>query len=373
MVQTANGQQWEQVLDDTHVWGLAALGDTVVVGTYDGHLLISPDQGGTWSERTGNMPNGYIENVSVADASELICTNGDGVWISQDWNTWSLSRTLGGSATCLVVSGDVILAGAEIAGGLHASFDHGVQWSMISAGQQNQYTTSVSYANDIIHWSRFNGEVLRTVDHGVSWTNVPELGNSIFSLSDGGAYAGNNTSVLSNNDDTWEEQLVETQVLDIEVSHELVAVCGAGSIDHPAIHVSIDQGANWTGIPADFAELVQVNKVVYANGYLYAGNTEGLFRLDFRSWVGLKEMGTSSLVKISPNPTQDRSVVTLTDGAPTITHLSLVDGTGRVVMQRSVARNVILELDLGAVEPGTYQLLLKHRDGVIRKAVVVAR
>ena len=143
--------------------------------------------------------------------------------------------------------------------------------------------------------------------------------------------------------------------------------------DHPAIHVSYDHGANWTGIPADFAVNLQVNKVAYANGYLYAGNSEGLFRLDFRTWSGVKEPMSASLVKVSPNPTLDRSTITLTEGAPSITHMSLVDGSGRVVMQRYVARNAPLGLDLGSTPPGTYQLLLKHAEGTIRKSVVVAR
>lgn len=360
--------QWQVVVTDTNVWALEAIGDTLLLGTYDGHLYLSPDLGATWQDRTGNMPNYYIENVGVAAGNKLFCTNGAAVWMSGDWNTWTSVRSIGSNATCMVVSDSVILAGGELNGGLHASFDLGTSWTQVSFGQLNQYSTSVSYRNDTIQWSRFNGAVLLTADNGSTWSDIPALGNDIFTLEAQGDHAGSNTRMHRRVGNGWLSEYLDTQILDIALSGTHVAACGANGF----VFLSQDAGANWVSLPV-LSSGFQVNKVAITGDYLYAGNSTGLYRLDMDQFLGLEENSTATNpVLIHPNPANDRITITVgnfTEGAT----VSLFNASGQIARTATKqSATSTFDLDTTGLPSGVYHVVFSGTGVANAHRVVVS-
>jgi Secretion system C-terminal sorting domain len=348
--------QWQVVVTDTNVWALEAIGDTLLLGTYDGFLYFSPDLGATWQDRTGTMPNNYIENVGVAAGNKLVCTNGSAVWMSSDWNTWMNVRSIGTSATCMVVNDSVILAGGEMTGGLHASFDLGASWSQIGSGQANQYSTSVSYRNDTIQWSRFNGDVLLSPDNGSTWSPIPALGTDIFTLEAQGDHAGSNTNIHRRVGNGWVSEYLDTQILDIALSGMYLAACGAANGPNGYVFLSDDAGASWVPVPSPNSAF-QMNKVAITGDYLYAGNPTGLYRLQIHQFLGLEEGTDTNPVLIHPNPASDRITITVgsfTEGA-TVRLFNASGQLARTAVKQSGTST--FDLDTAGLPSGVYHVV----------------
>lgn len=362
--------QWEPVLPDTNVWGLTSKGDTLLAGTYDGHLLVSPNLGATWTDRTGNMPHGYIDNIGIATGEKLVCTNGSAIWMSDDWSTWSLSHTMGGSATCMVVSDSTIIAGAEFSGGLSASFDLGETWSLISTGQSNQYSTSVSLSDNTIQWSRFNGPVLRTHDQGANWTPVSELGSSVFALSEAGEFAGNDISIFQHVGGAWVEQMVNVQILDFDRQGDYVVACGAG-VDSLQILLSTDNGSTWLPVLTFYTEF-QINKVELAGDYLYAGNSDGLYRLKIDNWLAVPEEKDAVSIGLFPNPT-DGSLTIPFEHTSGLLSITIMDGLGKVAQVHGNSMMGPRSIDVGMLPPGHYSAVLRYVDRICSGKFVLSR
>lgn len=82
------------------------------------------------------------------------------------------------------------------------------------------------------------------------------------------------------------------------------------------------------------------------------------------------EITTASLqagTHVFPNPTTDRLSVI----GKGLTHLSVLDLGGRVVLSHSSSPRDLVEVDLGALAPGTYTLLAGEQDGHLRSTRIV--
>jgi hypothetical protein len=361
--------QWELVLPDQFVWGFDAKGDTLVVGTYDGQLFFSGDAGTTWSERTGNMPDGMIENIIIEDDERLICSNGNSVWTSTDWNTWTLRRTLTSTITCLVVQGDTVLAGGDLNAGLSASYNGGMSWATISTGQNQQYSTTVAISGDSILWGRFGAEAVVSVNGGFTWTSIAGLGNNIFSFSENGQFAGNDNYIFRRSGSGWSETFVDAQILDLEVDEDRVAACGACDGEIQYVFLSLDGGISWNAIEAPFAQ-GQINKVALVDQYLYAG-ANGLHRLDLDVWTGIEQRNIDREILLAPNPARQQVAVQLGNGRPMSGMIRILDASGRTVLSTKSTNMDRTMLDISALSPGTYQVVVEHTAGASSRPLIV--
>ncbi|MEZ4806236.1 MAG: T9SS type A sorting domain-containing protein [Flavobacteriales bacterium] len=89
--------------------------------------------------------------------------------------------------------------------------------------------------------------------------------------------------------------------------------------------------------------------------------------------VGIAEVGAPASLAAYPNPTAGTLSVVLA-GVNGRTDLTLFDGTGRVVMQRSVPAGVgLVAMDLAGLSDGIYLLAANHADGTVTQRVVVQR
>jgi hypothetical protein len=369
----AGQSQWQPVLPDEFIWGLDAKGDTLVVGTYDGHLLFSGNGGSTWSERTGNMPSSYIDNVIVLDDDRLICSNGSGVWTSNDWSTWTLRHTLTSNITCLVSKGDTLVVGGEFNAGLSASFNGGASCVSISTGQNQLYSTTAAIIGDSILWGRFGAEAAVSVNGGSTWSPVAGLGTNVFSFSENGQFAGNDVSVFSRSGSGWSESFVNAQILDIEVDGERVAACGpccGGATQQ--VFLSLDAGLSWTSIEAPFTT-GQISKVALVGSYLYAGADQGLHRLNLDVWAGIDNRNTNGEFLLVPNPAGEQVAIHLGHNKPLLGKIRIVDTCGRTVQSTRTTNMDRPLVDISGLSPGTYWVIVEHGTGSSVRPLIVVR
>jgi hypothetical protein len=365
--------QWDALLPDEFIWGLDVEGDTIVVGTYDGHVFFSGDGGTTWSERTGNMPSSYIDNVIILDDDRLICSNGGGVWTSNDWSSWTLRHTLTSNITCLVSKGDTLVVGGEFNSGLSASFNGGASWVSISTGQNQLYSTTAAIVGDSILWGRFGAEAAVSVNGGSTWSPVAGLGTNVFSFSENGQFAGNDVSVFSRSGSGWSESFVSAQILDIEVDGERVAACGpccGGATQQ--VFLSLDAGISWTSIEAPFTT-GQISKVALVGSYLYAGADQGLHRLNLDVWAGIDNLNNELGILLFPNPAHKDVTVQLGNGQPMDGVIRILDPSGRTVLSKTSMNADRALLDVSELSQGIYQVMIDQANSMplVRPLIVV--
>lgn len=90
--------------------------------------------------------------------------------------------------------------------------------------------------------------------------------------------------------------------------------------------------------------------------------------------VGVEEAGSGSAFEIVPNPAADVLSLTFGEGAQGAATVDLIDAAGRRVLTKALSRGAQrVQLDVSALAPGTYQVLLRTEQFAARRSVVVAR
>lgn len=348
--------QWLEVLPDSNVWGLHSHGDTIIVGTYNGSVLVSPDIGATWSDRTGNLPSGHVKGLGITGDGALVCTTDGSVWISDDWGTWSLLGTGSGSVTEMLVKDSMILVSRELWGGLTASFDRGITWVMISDGQGSQYGTSVAFGGDTITWSRYAVDMLLTLDSGATWT-VAQGPDGVFALSPNGRHAGTVSTIYSRVGAGWSFEEVNTQILDIATESSYVAACGSSGQPTDYVFLSQDEGLSWLYVESTMGH---VDRVCISGGFLFAGG-DGLYRLHIPTYLGVAEGAGARGLELWPNPASGIITVRNPGLDQGEVRLDVRTASGQTVSSSTIASSRSGgQVDVAQLPAGTYSITMSN-------------
>jgi hypothetical protein len=362
--------QWQPVITDLSVTAVQAYGDSLFIGTNDGQVRWSTDLGATWTDISGNLPDQYVAAIVRGEDGRLLCTDGDHVHYTDNWGTWLLGHDLGASAHCMVSSDSLIIAGSGSNGGLFASLDNGTTWANIASGVANQYFTSVAYDGTSIYAGRFGAVAIASSDLGGTWTAIDGLsGENIFALHYfNGLFAGGYSSIYSPGDLTWSINSIDHQTLDFATSGSLIAACGTDD----AVYLSFDHGITWPGISTNYTDF-QINQIAFVDDILFAGNSDGLYKLDIDTWAGVEELSASRLITLYPDPATDRVSIDLPEGAPRPSGLMVTDANGRVVLRAHPDRTgPASTLDVSGLASGSYQVLVQFPNATVHRPLVIA-
>lgn len=266
---TNQGKSWAEVgpkngIEVNEFTAFTASGANLFVGTSEGLVYGSSDQGRSWKVFDGGLPKEPVVDLVISGATVFAGT-GSGVFFSsgngQGWKAFTNGMT-DTRITSLIKRGAVLFA--STLGGSVFRLEANVQdWSPSNAGLTNLFTNAIAFSNNNLFAGSLGSGIFRSSNGGRTWTpssaNLPNNANvSSFAISSSGEGT------------IW------------------AGLFGDG------VYRSGDQGANWTAFNAGLGNKY-VNTLL-ANGLtLYAGTDGGVFRsLDGGNWSAIND-GLSTL------------------------------------------------------------------------------
>lgn len=195
------GLTWEPIQTPftEHIRGLDIKGDSIVAVFNAGLIAISPDDGLTWTTPESNVTIDFRAVTFAPNGNIYIAGNAQTLLYSSD-NGASFSPIIVPDATIhnpnnktvwnyqsIWVSGDVIMLGTGLPGipiQIVRSADHGVTWTnalpagvAIPASNIGAYVSDMAFADDGLtgyfsYWMLYNNGIAKTTDGGVTWSKV---------------------------------------------------------------------------------------------------------------------------------------------------------------------------------------------------------
>ncbi len=176
-VSTNAGASWATApgLASTTVFSFARFGNRMFAGTNGDGVFASSDQGASWFDANGNLPNvGWLPVYSaVADSDYLTIGTILGMYRSSDsGTTWEpASNGMTDSvAYALCSANGTLFAGTATL--MYRSTDHGTSWHVGTAGLPSYKVISIESMDSIVlaaYALGGNPTVYRSTDLGLSW------------------------------------------------------------------------------------------------------------------------------------------------------------------------------------------------------------
>ncbi len=252
LVSTDNGTTWTDMntgLPDTIVNALAVSGANLLAGTSTG-VFLSTDNGAQWTSAISGL---YVYSFGVCGSRvyAAAANSEERVFVSTDsGTTWTAANTPFPKFSCMVQLGSAHYAGVDdgTVGGVYLSSNSGATWTQSGNGLAGRYVTALA-VSDTIMFAGTEGGVFRSTDQGTSWTvadtglkntNVRALavsGASLFAGTDGGILFSKNSGI------TWQAEncgLMSGAIFALSVSGANIF---AGTT--VGISVSTDNGLSW--------------------------------------------------------------------------------------------------------------------------------
>lgn len=360
--------QWQPVDTTASVTALYSTGDTLIWGTPDGTIRWSEDQGQTWEDISGTLPSGWVDNIGQGAGDRLFCTVGSLVYRSDVLGSWAGAASFDDGITCMAIDDSLILVGAGFTGGLQRSVDNGMSWSYAGTPMASSYLTSVATDGNMIWASRFGADAMFSADSGSTWSPIPGLsGINIFCLFHSeGLYAGDEISIHCPGT-PWNTTQVVAQILDMDRSAGYLAACGT----FPGVFISTDGCANWQAIEAGHTTF-QINAIAFIGSVIYAGNSDGLWKLDLDIWSGIERAQTVERALIWPNPAIQDFTFTLSEHPHDAVDVDILDLSGRIVRSRSLA-SAMRNVSLDGLSSGRYTVRFRTSTGTASSVLVIGQ
>jgi hypothetical protein len=179
-ISTDGGASWQSYSNGSYVLSVYASGSNVYAGTYYGGLLISNNDGATFTTRNGANSNlggndsqgqgDLVRAVYVGQGGTIYAGTANGLSISTDGGT-SFTNVLGGyDVNAVYASGSNVYAGTY-GGGLFTSNDGGASFSNVLVGDS---VFAVYESGGTIYAGTFNGLSIST-NGGSSFSNNPAV------------------------------------------------------------------------------------------------------------------------------------------------------------------------------------------------------
>ncbi|HEX5111333.1 MAG TPA: hypothetical protein VFV79_00690 [Saprospiraceae bacterium] len=176
--------------------------NTLYIGTPDGGLFKSTNDGTSWTPMTDNIPSISVSGIVVswADPNDIYILTGDGdgfhgpletssgyyrassgVYVSHDGgNTWANTGDLpanesyaGLNLTQSPGDPDVLLAATTV--GLYRTTNGGNSWSLVLSGET--FEVKFKPGSSSIVYATQQGEFWRSANGGFIWTEITDFGN----------------------------------------------------------------------------------------------------------------------------------------------------------------------------------------------------
>lgn len=404
----AQVNSWEQTSTPPggSVWGLTVINGSVFAAASNGGVYFSPDNGDTWIQRNGSVPqmqaqcivsNGtdlYVGTAGSFSAHILKSSDYGLNWTDitppalQNWADVRSLLIVGNDIYATTMTGNGIFKSSltNISSSSWSNFDNGLPsnkdvFSMVAVGNdlvagtygQGVWTSPQNSAN----WTATSGNSgshIRAV--GANGNTVfagTVSGNIYFSRStDGGAnWTPSNSSYFSNK-----------YIYSILTQGNNIFV----GIEYEGIRMSNDNGINWGTYNTGFQDSqnnwycnhLNVRSMVFSGNMMFAGTDCGVWRtncdvsivpMNITNPTGIKEINVAGSISIYPNPANDQVIISNTNNY----NVKIIDMLGKTVYTSSSIEKQ-LSIDVSVIgSKGIYfvQLINKEGKSVETKKLVV--
>lgn len=219
-----SGSTWTRVREGSTTWCIAAHNSTIATGGWRDTVLVSENNGITWSVRNIGLAAGSVRAVIFKDTLLFAGIDGRGVYRSTDLGrTWTnASNNLTNPfVPTLAVIGSALFAGTQ-GGGVFRSTNNGNDWFPMKTGLLNLDTRCLTSVGPKLFVGTSQGGLFVSANNGDSWTLVndglPEA--DILTLAVGAVdlYAGG-----ANATGVWKRPLAEMAGNPVGVEEERIS------------------------------------------------------------------------------------------------------------------------------------------------------
>jgi photosystem II stability/assembly factor-like uncharacterized protein len=320
--------QWVRVKATTGSVSCFAVGQTptgapVLYAGSSGEVLITTDNGTTWSSSTAGLGSSTIKWIAV-NGNTLVAANGTKIVTStnaaQSWSDASSGLPSRQVLSTAIVSGSGtsmnLLAGVpdNSVGGIFRSTNFGLTWVTSNTGLTNKLVQCITSIGTMFFAGTSGGGVFRSSDGGVSWTaaNNGLVYDVVFSLATSGAtlFAGTMSRVYASADNgaTW------TATIDGMNIGTLVRCLSAGpkagggtnlfaGTQGGGIYYSADLGKNWTLVHTGYTD-TDIYGLAIVGTNLYAAGTTGIWKRPIAEFLAATAVSSTDMpvsFEVSPN------------------------------------------------------------------------
>lgn len=359
------------------------------------------DAGLTWSSgNVGGPPDLFITNITAVD--------GNTAWVCMvdDWNGGGIvKKTTNGGATWTELTGvsftgqfsyPTVIHFFDANNGVVAGDPNGPSYEFYRTTDGGQTWTPVSNLppaipgedylsfakashGDTLWIGAFNGKILRTIDKGLTWTEVITHLDMIQAL----AFTDNlngmaldyfaQIAITSDGGNIWTPVTPTGYVFDYDLAAVpgvpgMFVTTGWGSFDYPGSSYTLDNGTTWNIIDSvpHMAVAFSSPYTGLTSGY-YGGQSGSIFRWS-PSVVTKLEKEAEPKLMIYPNPSNGNFNIYTNDD---FERIIMKDINGREIYSQPFAGNShSVELSTNAAKGMYYLLLVNDKKVVTRKVVL---
>ncbi len=319
-----NGDTWilsNQGIRNSNVYSISGSGNNIFAVNWDDGLYKSTDNGINWSKLNSSMNNKYVREI-FSNTNYVFALSDKGIYRSDNLgNSWIYSNQGFDSlypATCIIASGNNLIAGRDWGGGIFKSTNNGSNWILNASYPNIQYLHIKSFASNIdtVYALTIYG-ILKSTDEGMTWASIyePDLidylmndicisGNNILISKSSMIFIDNSygwLGVSNDNGNTWTDLGITPNYPAITsmVSNSSFVFAGTSS----GIYLSTNHGYNWIDV-TDNIETRTINKVVINNNFLIVSTTYGaVWRRPLSDFAGFLNITSSNMLfSLFPNP-----------------------------------------------------------------------
>lgn len=287
--------QWQQLsgINPNWVKSLASNGSNIFAGNF---LLVDDDKLDTGLGvyvSSNNGVNWSITSLQIAPSclhfrnSRLFACAGGLFYTDNNGLNWT-SVSLPGLIQSAASNGTYVFCGGT--SGIFASSNNGVNWSTISTSSSTALLVKDNYLYSA------NGYSLQiTSNNGINWIQTSIDNKPVYSFATNGTdiFAGTNSGLYksTNNGANWTNiSPLYVWVNSILAFESNVIICdffGNG------IYKSTNLGVNWVQRNEGLSTGIAFQVLLNANGYIFAGSTNGLWRRSLQSVLDINQVSSS--------------------------------------------------------------------------------
>ena len=170
-----DGGSWTSMsagLTGANIHAMASVGSSLLVGTWISGVYRSTNQGTSWAAANTGLTNGYANAFAVSATDVFVATEGSGVFRSPDGGiSWIPTGLTSGDVFALALSGGNLFAG--VGGlGVFRSTDNGISWAAVNTGLTNKAMSALAVSGTTLFAGTNGGGVFSSSDNGANWTAV---------------------------------------------------------------------------------------------------------------------------------------------------------------------------------------------------------
>ena len=292
---------------------------------YGGDIVLTSNNGSSWSEMHGLLPDNFYYAVTVKDSNIYVAISDEIFLSSNNGGTWTTidNYSTGAHIKSLVISDSNIFVLSN--GDLYLSSNNGGSWDTINIGLPTGNTASVqtiAVSNGNIYAATYGNGVFKSSNNGSSWTAI-------------------NTGITN---DT---------VLSLAIKGDTIF---AGSLD--GVYFSSDNGSSWKLLNYGFPVNTQVFALAISDSNVFAGTANnGIWKMALSN-VGIKEINNNeSNLTVYPNPATDELTIKSLQKSTMV----IIDIQGQTILQQSLQQGKT-DIDISGLAKGVYILRLCSND-----------